>query len=108
MERGREAMLLEQLEESVAELEGSEIDSEALARMTPGDAEIVRAVLDDQNPGDGITEEESVEEDWLAGDSDPEAEREELVAEIARLEEEIALSRRRQHAYERYLDALGG
>lgn len=107
LEQGREAMLLEQLEETVAELEGSDIDDEAFARMTPGDAEIVRTVLNDQNPGDEITEEESVE-DWLAGDSDPEAQREELVAEIGRLEDEIAQSRRRQHAYERYTDALDG
>jgi len=108
LEQGKEAALLEQLEETVAELEAPRIDEETLARMTPGDADIVRTVLGGQNPGEEIPEEEP-DEDWLAPEAaDPEAESQELLAEIARLEEEIARSRRRRDAFERYVDALGG
>jgi len=106
LEQGTSAALLEQLEETVAELEGRRIDEEAFARMTPGDAEVVRTVLVGQNSGEEIPEEEP-DEDWLAPAADPEAESRELLAEIARLEEEIARSQRRRDAFERYLDALG-
>ena len=106
-EQGREAALLEQLEEVVAELEGPHIDAEAFARMTPGDADVVRTVLSGQNPGEEIREEEP-EEDSLAPEADPEAESQELLVEITRLEEEIARSRHRRDAFERYVDALDG
>jgi len=109
MERGREAALLEQLEETVAELEGPRIDEEAFASMPPEDADVVRTVLAGHYPGDENRDEEP-DEDWLEPDPgpDPEAERQELLAEIARLEEEIARSRRRRDAFERYVDALDG
>lgn len=107
LEQAREAALLEQLEETVAELEGARIDEEAFARMTPGDADVVRTVLAGQNPGEEIPEEEPGE-DWLAPEADPEAEIQELLAEITRLDEEIARSRRRRDAFERYVDALDG
>jgi hypothetical protein len=104
-EQGKEAALLEQLEETVAELDGPHIDEEAFARMTQGDADIVRAVLAGQNPGEEIPE-EVLDEDWLTAEPDPEVESQELLAEIARLEEEIARAQRRRDAFERYLDAL--
>jgi len=107
LEQGTEAALLEQLEETVAELEGPRIDEDAFARMTPGDADIVRAVMAGQSPGEETPEEES-DEDWLAPVADPEAERQELLAEIARLEEEITHSQRRRNALQRYVDALDG
>jgi hypothetical protein len=107
LEQAREAALLEQLEETVAELEGTRIDDEAFARMTPGDADVVRTVLAGQNPGEEISEEEAGE-DWLAPEADPEAEVQELLAEITRLDEEIARSRHRRDAFERYVDALDG
>ena len=107
LEQGRETALLEQLEETVAELEGPGIDEEAFALMTPGDADIVRTVLGGQNPGEEIPEEEQ-DEDWLAPAVDPNAESQELLVEITRLEEEIARSRRRRDAFERYVDALDG
>ena len=107
LEQGKEAALLEQLEETVAELEGPRLDEEAFARMTPGDADIVRAVLSGQSPGEETPEEES-DEDWLAPVADREAERQELLAEIARLEEEITRSQRRRDALRRYVDALDG
>jgi len=106
-EQGRETALLEQLEETVAELEGPRIDEEALARMTPEDAAVVRSVLAGRNPQEETVEEEP-DEDWLAPEADPEVERQELLAEITRLEEEIAQSRRRRDAFERYVDALDG
>lgn len=108
LEREREAALLEQLEEIFAELEGPALDEEALARIDPDDADLVRTVLpgydaDDEGP-DG-----EQEEDWLAVvELDPAAEREELLAEVARLQQEIALSRRRRDAYVRYVEALDG
>ena len=83
LEQGREAALLEQLEETVAELEGPRIDEEVFVRMTPGDADIVRTVLAGGNPGEEILEEEPAE-DWLAPEPDPEAESQELLAEIGR------------------------
>jgi len=107
LEQGREAALHEQLEETVAELEGPRVDEEAFARMAPGDADIVRIVLRGQNLGEEILEEEP-DEDWLAPEADPEAESHALLAEIARLEEEIAESRRRRDAFQRYVAALDG
>jgi hypothetical protein len=105
-ERDRVTSLEEQVEAIVAELEGPRIDQEAFARMTPEDVEAVRAVLQpDDAPGP--------EEEWLrfegksagAGPSETEEETEE---EIARLQHEIAASRRRQEVLARYMDALGG
>lgn len=107
LEQGREAALLEQLEETVAELEGPRIDEEAFAHMTPEDADVVRTVLAGRNPGEEIPEDEP-DEDWLALEADPEAESQELLAEITRLKEEIARSQRRRDAFERYMDALDG
>ncbi|MGH3136985.1 MAG: hypothetical protein ACRDPV_10900 [Gaiellaceae bacterium] len=107
LEQGTEAALLEQLEETVAELEGRRIDEVAFARMTPGDADIVRAFLSGESPAEETPEEES-DEEWLAPVADPEAERLELLAEIARLEEEITRSQCRRDALRRYVDALDG
>jgi hypothetical protein len=53
-------------------------------------------------PGDEIPQEE------LAPTADPEDESAEILAEITRLEEEIARSRSRRDAFERYVDALDG
>lgn len=103
-EQEREAALLVQLEETVAELEGPRVDEEAFARMAPTDVDIVRTVL----AGDpGEIPEELPDEDWLTAEPDPEVESQELLAEIARLEEEIARAQRRRDAFERYLDTLG-
>jgi len=106
-EQGREVALLEQLEETVAELEGPRVDEDAFARMTPGDVDIVRAVVFGESAADEIEDDES-DEDWPASEADPEAERQELLDEIARLEDEIARSRSRRDALQRYLDALDG
>ena len=105
-ERERTTGLLEQIDDIVAELEGPRIDEEALAKLTPEDAALARSILHPDGP-------EGPEEDWLVyGEDAPEDEQGEdraqtAEAEIARLEEEITESRRRQEALERYLAALG-
>ncbi len=100
-ERDRAATLREQLEAIVTELEGPRIDEAAFATMAPEDVAVVRPAV--QPVGlDGP------EEEWLQIDEgSPEPDPEEIEAEIARLEDEIASSRRRQEAFERYLEALG-
>jgi hypothetical protein len=105
-ERDRATSLEEQVEAIVAELEGPRIDQEAFARMTPEDVEAVRGVL---QPNDAP----GPDEEWLgfegelleAGPSETEEETEE---EIARLQQEIAASRRRQEVLDHYMEALGG
>jgi hypothetical protein len=109
VERDRMAMLEGQIEEFVAELNGSRIDDEAFAAMQPEDVETVRALLDPQ--ADFEVDDEWPDDEDEAAESYPEPEPEEdtaaeIEAEISRLESEIAISRRRQQALERYLEAL--
>ncbi|HEU0247076.1 MAG TPA: hypothetical protein VFR38_08335 [Gaiellaceae bacterium] len=107
LEREREAALLEQLEEMFAELEGPALDEEVLAQIAPADAELVRSVLRGYDADEESPEAGESDEDWLAVvQPDPATERDELLAEVARLQQEIALSRRRRDAYERYVEAL--
>ena len=101
-EQGREAALVEQLEELVVEEEGARVDEEAFARMEPGDVELVRDVLAIALPFD----DEEDEADPLADDPE-ELDGRGLEDEIDRLREEIAGSQSKQRAYARYLDALG-
>lgn len=97
-ERGRESALAERLEEVVAEAEGPRIDEQVFQRLEGEDAALVREALQlehgvdvqDNDAGDEATDEAGWTEE-----------------EIARLQEELADSRRRQLALERYLDALG-
>ena len=107
-ERSRESLLRERLEEVSAELEGPRIDEEILARITPADAAVIRSALGEEpDPaaelgfGDEIAR--ALDEDDAP---DPDAERRELVDELARLRAEIDDSRRCQQAFEHYLDAL--
>jgi hypothetical protein len=105
-ERERVQGLTEQIEAIVAEREGPRVDEETFARMAPEDVETVRALLDPASVP------ELDEEDWLGGFEDADAgeepvEEDDPEEEIARLQDEIAASRRRQEALERYLDALG-
>jgi hypothetical protein len=103
-ERAREEALRDRLESIVAELDGPALDEAAFAAMAPEQAAFVRAELYGEEP-------EPLGEEWaLPLEDDPEADP--LVdptgqeAEIARLEEEIAGSLRRQQAFEAYLGAL--
>ena len=116
VERDRMAMLEGQIEDMVTELLGAGIDEAAFAAMTPEEVEAVRELLDppsDFDFDDDEPEEES-DEGWdetpgaepaAEPEEDPAAETE---AEISRLEAEIAISRQRQQALERYIEALGG
>ena len=98
-ERARAAALRERLETVVVELEGPALDEAAFAQMTPADVEVVRPALQsvDAEPADPEPEDENGREATIAW----------LEEEIARLDEELASSSRRQQAFERYLDALG-
>jgi hypothetical protein len=101
-ERDRETALVEQLEHTLAEADGSGLDETIFAGMEPGDAEIVRETL--QGPRDELEEEEFfLEREAFGSEPDPEA----LEEEIARLEHQLAECRRRQQAFERYLAGLG-
>lgn len=100
---GREAALGEQLQETIAEVEGPAIDERVFARMGSEDVELVRAALGD----DSADEFDAERDEWFV----EEEEEAEIVAEdrereISRLEGEIRDSRRRQAALQRYLEAL--
>ncbi len=114
VERDRMAMLEGEIEDLVTELVGARIDEETYAAMTPEDAETVRELLgappdfevdEDWATDDESADEETAEDDPGAVAEDPAGE---IEAEIARLESEIAISRQRQQALERYLAALDG
>jgi hypothetical protein len=78
----------------VVEDQGPRIDELAFARMQPEDVALVRETLGEPLPFD----EDDVEPVELEDDG--------IDEEVARLEDEIADSRRRQLAFERYLEAL--
>lgn len=110
-ERNRATGLSEQIEEIVAEAEGPRIDEEAFAKMTPEDAAALRTVL--QVDGEPLWEDEPLpEDDWLgpseeSSEPDPDETEDDAEEEIARLQAEVAESRRRQELLERYIEALG-
>jgi len=106
-ERERAAGLQEEIDQLVADLDGARVDESAFSQMQPEDADLVRSLL---HPAEEEAD-ESDEDKWLIfGDDAPDEEeadpRAEAETEIARLEEEIAESRRLQEALERYLEAL--
>ena len=103
-ERGRADQLRDEVTRLVVELEGPSLDDEIFARLEPEDVEVVRSSLQDNT---AIEDEDG---EWLDADDpwrDAETQRAEVEAEIVRLEAEIAVSNRRQQAFERYLAALG-
>jgi hypothetical protein len=102
-ERERAAALQEEISRLVLELEGPRLDEEVFAQLAPADVELVQGSFQS-----GLTADD-VDEEWLELEADdPEALRAEAEEEIRRLEAEIAASARRQEAFERYLEALGG
>jgi hypothetical protein len=108
-ERDREHSLQEEFERLIGEAEATRIDEEIFARMSPEDAEVVRAVLPEPVPA----ELEEEDEEWLEVAGEPSDEgavepEDETEAELARLQEELDASRKRQGAFERYLQALDG
>ena len=104
-EREREAVLQEQLEAVVGEVEGPRIDEEAFARMPPEDAELARQVL--TSGLDGEDPDLDPEDEWYDVGETDEPEAESYEDEFRRLQEEIAECRRLQQALQSYLDALG-
>lgn len=101
-ERERERALLGAMEVTAAELEGDSLDEAAFAQMAPEEVEIVRSAVSESGDLD-LSEE--LGEEWISFESDEEV-RAEQVEEVARLEAELADSRRRQAAFQRYLDLL--
>lgn len=94
-------MLTEQLEETVASLDGARVDAAVYAQLGPDDLELVRAALQesDREPAfDDAGDEAHPDEDADRAQEDEE--------EILRLQEELDLSGRLQAALERYLEVL--
>jgi hypothetical protein len=100
-EREREKTIEEQIELVIVEIEGPKVDAAAFERMSAADAEIVKEelVVDVDEDGGGFFERDDV---IVFDEVDPHAE------ELARLNDELADCRRRQSAFESYLEALGG
>jgi hypothetical protein len=103
-EQEREQTVREQIELVIAEVEGPRIDAAVFERMSPEDAEIVRADLApppvlDEGDGSGYFERDDV----IFFDDEEDVQNEEL----ARLNEELDECLRRQRAFRAYLDALG-
>ena len=102
-ERGREAALAERLEEVVGEAHGPELDERIFERLDSEDVTLVREILQTSSPFD---EEDDETDAFVLELESEEPDEDGTDSEIARLQEEIADSRRRQLAYERYLGAL--
>lgn len=105
-ERGREVALLEQIGDLVAEEEGPQVDREAFSKMSPEDVAIVSEVLADGSEPGGQGENEHLEPDLTFLDAEEEEEDAGIEEEIARLEQVLSSCRRRQRAFDRYLEAL--
>jgi len=104
-EREREQSLEEQITMVIGEVEGPRIDAAAFQSMSEEDAKIVNEEFNPlpYDPGDGS---DFFERDDLIDLDEPDPA--DLHAEeLARLNDEIAKSRRRQEAFKAYLTALG-
>jgi hypothetical protein len=99
-EREREQTIHEQIELVVAESDGGRVDAAAFERMSAEDAEIVRTELTPVPLDEGGFLER---DDVILFEDETDANAEEL----ARLNDELADCRRRQRAFESYLEALG-
>lgn len=96
-ERGRERQLADHLEGVIAEADAPELDRALYAQMDPADVAHVREILDGVS-ADLVDEEDKV--DWELEDEPS------LEDEIARLQDELARTRARIQALERYVEAL--
>ncbi len=110
-EQEREAMLVEQLEDVLAEAEGAVLDAVLFAQMSADDARRVQAALGGGEPWQEAEENVEPDEDdfGLTFDldddgADPDATAaDEFEAEVARLREVIESSRLVQAALQQYL-----
>jgi hypothetical protein len=117
-EQDREAVLLGELEDLVAGLEGTRLDGDLFAQMSPAQAELVRAALgedagsDDEEPPEADGDDGSSPADRDAiGAGKPEVDDiddDDVAEEILRLRQALESSRRAQAALERYLELLAG
>jgi hypothetical protein len=107
-ERARGEALREQLETVIGETDGAALDEAIFASMAPEDVAVVREALYGPEPDDaGESDEAWTDADWLAPEEDdPALELAERESEIERLRGELAASRQRESALERYLEAL--
>jgi hypothetical protein len=106
-ERARGEALQEQLETVVGELEGPALDEAVFATMEPEDVAIVRPALYGEEVEPPPEADDPLTAEWYEAMADPEPDPAEQESEIARLRDELAASRRRRLALERYLEALG-
>jgi hypothetical protein len=105
-EVGREAALADQLQETIAEVEGPAIDERVFARLAPEEVELVRAALGDDSADEFFAEGDEGDEWFVEVEDEAEIADDDRESEISRLEAEIEDSRRRQAALRRYLEAL--
>lgn len=106
-ERDREAALGRQLAELIVETDGPRVDESVFSSMEPGDVALVRELLAEPSVDEPEWEGEDGRDLFELYEGSPEDEAQESAEEeIARLEQELDLCRRRQRAYERYLAAL--
>jgi hypothetical protein len=105
-EIAREAALGDQLQETIAEVEGPAIDERVFAQMASEDVELVRTALGDEALDDFVAEGDEGDEWFVEEEDEAETVAEDRESEISRLEAEIRDSRRRQAALQRYLEAL--
>ena len=105
-EIGREAALADQLQETIAEVEGPAIDERVFAQMASEDVELVRAALGNDSADEFLAEGDEGDEWFVEEGDEGEIVAEDRESEISRLEAEMADSRRRQAAFHRYLEAL--
>jgi hypothetical protein len=105
-ERDRAQAIEDQIALTVCEVEGPQIDAAAFAAMSPEDVEIVQAELNPPPYGSDEGPEYFERDDLIDLDfeepGDPHAE------ELTRLNRELEDCRRRQQAFESYLEALEG
>jgi hypothetical protein len=114
-EQEREAMLVEQLEDVLAEADGARLDAGLFAQMSPDEARLVQAALGEavnggtwQEAGEGVEPDDDFGLSLdLEDDADLDAAAtDDVEAEVARLREVLESSRLLQAALQRYLALL--
>jgi hypothetical protein len=107
-ERDREQTIRDQIELVIGEAEGPQVDAAAFGRMSPEDVAIVKAEFnplpfdEEDDPGSFFERDDVFNFDIDVEEVDPHAE------ELARLNGELENCRRRQQAFEAFIEALGG
>ena len=109
-EQDREVMLVEQLEDIMAEVEGVRLDAGLFAEMSPDHAKLVRAALGVDPAAEADDGEAGVPHELGAAEEEPDdaVEPDDVEPEIVRLQDEIEAARRVQAALRQYLELLSG